>query len=89
MEGDGNYCHIHFLRSKKRTLIKTLLEMQYLLYNQNFFRAHKSHIVNLKHVDRYMTENRGQIEIVNESMILLSRDKRETFKERMKIMIDN
>ena len=87
IEGDGNYCHIHFLRSKKRTLTKTLLEMQYLLYNQNFFRAHKSHIVNLKHVDRYMTENRGQIEMVNGSMIPLSREKREAFKERMKAII--
>lgn len=57
LEGDGNYTWIILGDGQKFLVTKTLKELEVMMRFPQFFRAHKSFIVNLNHVDRYL---RGQ-----------------------------
>ncbi len=52
-----------------------------LLENRHFFHAHRSHIINLKFVTRYLNE--GYIELMNKHTIPLSKNKRKDFLSLM------
>jgi len=80
VEGDGNYCN--FILSDKRKILmsKKLGDAEELLSeNIDFFRAHKSHIINLKFVDRYVRGEGGDIIMADGTSIALSRNKKEEF----------
>jgi two-component system, LytTR family, response regulator len=82
VEGDGNYC-IFILRDKRKiTLSKKLGDAEDILKeNENFFRAHKSHIINLKFVDKYIRGEGGEIIMEDGASIALSRNKKDEFLE--------
>lgn len=57
LKAESNYTWV-FLETKEKHLIaKTLKEIEALLNFPQYFRAHKSYLVNLNHVDKYV---RGQ-----------------------------
>lgn len=56
-EGQSNYTHFHLTRNRKIIASKTLLEYDNLLVEQGFMRVHKSYLVNLKFVERYLHKN--------------------------------
>lgn len=80
IEGESNYCNF-FLKDKKKILLsKKLGDAEELLKeNQNFFRAHKSHIINLKYVEKYVRGEGGEILMSDGAAISLSRGKKEEF----------
>ncbi len=82
MEGDGNYCHFILKDKRKITISKKIGDAEELLKdNLNFFRAHKSHIVNLKFVEKYIRGDGGEIIMEDGTSISLSRNKKEEFLE--------
>ena len=80
IEGESNYCNF-FLKDKKKILLsKKLGDAEALLKdNQFFFRAHKSHIINLRYVDKYIRGEGGEIIMQDGTSITLSRAKKEEF----------
>jgi two-component system LytT family response regulator len=64
LEADGKYTNIRCI-GLKSTSIKNIGEFEELLNSEYFFRTHKSWIINLKHVKKY---------IKNDSQVLLSDD---------------
>lgn len=52
-EADVNYTHF-FLASGKVTVPRTLKEYDELLKGHNFIRIHKSHLVNIKYIRKYI-----------------------------------
>ena len=82
VEGDGNYCNFVLSDNRKILLSKKLGDAEELLAeNIDFFRAHKSHIINLKFVDRYIRGEGGDIIMTDGTSISLSRNKKEEFLE--------
>jgi two-component system, LytTR family, response regulator len=83
IEGDGNYCYF-FLSDKKKILIsKKLGDVENtLMDNDMFFRSHKSHIINLRYVERYVRGEGGEIVMNDSTVITLSRNKKDEFLER-------
>jgi len=82
IEGDGNYCNFIMADNRKILLSKKLGDAEELLVdNADFFRAHKSHIINLKFVDRYIRGEGGDIVMMDGVNIALSRNKKEEFLE--------
>lgn len=53
LEGDGAYTIVHLVNGKKHIATKILSEFEGLLMNNNFFRIHKSTIVNLEYVNEF------------------------------------
>lgn len=80
IEGESNYCNFFLKDTKKILLCKKLGDAETLLKdNQFFFRAHKSHIINVKYVDRYVRGEGGEIIMQDGTSITLSRAKKEEF----------
>ena len=82
-EADGNYTHI-FLTSKERLLIsRPLKEMEDLLSDETFFRVHKSHLINLNRIQKYVRADGGYIIMDDGRSIPLASRKRESFVEQL------
>lgn len=71
LEADSNYTWIYVLRTPKFLASKTLKELEEQLNHIDFIRAHKSHLVNRKHILQ-LTEN-GQLLLRDQSLIEVSR----------------
>jgi two-component system, LytTR family, response regulator len=84
LEADGSYCNIFLVNNEKVTTSKNLKHYEEALMGfPNFFRCHKSNIVNLK----FITEiNRGDGEILLEKNLkaMLSSDKTDTLIKKLK-----
>jgi two-component system LytT family response regulator len=79
IEGDRNYSYIYLKNGTKKLVTKTLIELEELLDSKGFFRCHKSHIVNVKHITSYSNGNYIQLsEIIS---IPISRRKKKLFIE--------
>ncbi|MFA6923101.1 MAG: LytTR family DNA-binding domain-containing protein [Bacteroidales bacterium] len=71
------YTNFYFLDGKKMLVSKTLKDFEELLSGYNFIRPHKSHLINLKYVKTYMRTDGGSIVMADETIIPVSRRKRE------------
>lgn len=60
-QSDANYTHIHTLSRKKITASKTIKYFEDILDDNMFFRVHKSHLVNLDHIETYTKGKGGHI----------------------------
>ncbi len=78
LEGYDGYTKIHLLDSTTITSSYNLGKFEKLL-NPNFYKCHKSHIINLDKVQHF--ENEGYIVLENEYRVRISRTKRKMFLE--------
>jgi len=61
LQSDSNYTHIFIMPNTKITTPKTLKFFEEILDSGQFFRTHKSHLVNLKYVVSYLKGKGGYI----------------------------
>jgi two-component system LytT family response regulator len=50
---DGNYTQIHLTHNRTVKVLRKLKEVNQLLVGNNFIRIHRSHLINLKHIQSY------------------------------------
>lgn len=80
LEADSCYTHIVMNDKTKHLASKTMATFEeVLLDNTLFFRAHKSHIVNLKFIKQYIRGEGGELIMQDGSYIALSRNKKQEF----------
>ncbi|HWY37753.1 MAG TPA: LytTR family DNA-binding domain-containing protein [Bacteroidia bacterium] len=77
LESDSNYTNVILTDGKKITSSKTLKDYENALNPNNFFRTHKTFIVNLNHVERFVRAEGGYIVMKDKVQIPVSRDKRQ------------
>lgn len=82
LQADGTYTHI-FTNGEKYTGTKNIKEYELLLADQNFFRSHNSHLINLNHVKRFSRLDGYFVQMSDGSMAEISRRKKEEFIELM------
>jgi two-component system, LytTR family, response regulator len=78
-ESDGNYTTFHLTGNKKIISSRTLGEYESLLESENFFRVHRSHIINLSHLVRYVKGEGGYVVMSDGSSVEVSRRKKQEF----------
>ena len=83
LEADGTYTHI-YSNGEKFTATKNIKEYEDILVEQNFFRSHKSHLINLKHVKKLSRVAGYFVQMSDGSQAEVSRRKQEEFIEMMK-----
>jgi len=76
-ESDRSYCHFHLADRTKITASKPLKEFGELLEEIDFFRIHKSHMVNLAHVKRFERAEGGYVIMPDDSRVPVSFRKRD------------
>jgi two-component system LytT family response regulator len=62
---------------------KTLKEIEKLLPERDFFRIHQSHLVNLRHVKKYIRGLGGEIVLTNGQHLKVARAKKDLLMERI------
>ena len=82
LQADGTYTHI-FICNEKYTGTKNIKEYEQILHDQNFFRSHNSHLINLKHVKRFSRLDGYFVHMSDGSVAEISRRKKEEFLELM------
>jgi two-component system LytT family response regulator len=62
-----------------------LVEFEDLLQEYSFFRVHKTHLVNLKHVIAYEKTDGGILQLSNGDKIPISRRRKEDVQKMLKV----
>lgn len=83
IEAEGSYCRFYLTDGRKFLVSKNLKKYQELLTENNFFRAHNSHLVNLYLVKKFIRHDEGLAEMVDGAKIPIARGKRELFLSQM------
>lgn len=71
-EGLRNYTKIIFQEGEEKIVSRTLLEFEKLLSTLGFIRIHRSHLVNLENVVRYIKAKGGMIELKTGELLKVS-----------------
>lgn len=85
-EAERSYTIFHLEGKKTVTVSKSLIEYDNLLQETQFFRIHKSFLVNLNHIKEYQRGEGGLVIMTNNAEIEVSRRKKEFFLNRMKVL---
>lgn len=85
-EADGNYTTVFFKNGDKQVASKTLKEFENLLCEHNFWRIHKSHLINLKYLKKYIKgEGGGNVVMTDNSEIEVSRRNKDAFLKQFNL----
>lgn len=82
-EAQGNYTDVFLNPSASLLITKTLKHYEAILPPSTFFRVHKSHIINLSYVRRFIRGKQGMIEMNDGTMIEVSLRKKETLLHKL------
>lgn len=80
-ESDNYYTKLFMTGGKTLMVSKTLKETEQLLTGYDFMRPHKSHLVNLKHINGFLKHDGGFIVMTDGTEVPVARRKREMVLE--------
>lgn len=83
-EADRAYCNFYLENKTRLTVSKPLKEFEEVLLTQNFMKTHKSHIVNLDHIEKYVRGANGYLVMSNGSSVPVSSRKKEEVLTRLR-----
>ena len=83
IESDGSYSVIYAADGRKYLVSKNIGEYESLLPEKYFFRIHKSHLVNIRKVKKYIRTDGYFAEMEDGSVIEIARRKKDEFLEAM------
>ena len=78
-ESDGPYTTFYIKNADKIMTSKNLKEYEDLLVDHNFFRVHKSYLINMGEIKRYIRGDGGQVIMSNTKALDVSKRKKEAF----------
>jgi two-component system LytT family response regulator len=73
---DGNYTTVFFEDNSRLLVAKTLKDLELLLAPYRFERIHKSHLVNLDHLKRYINRFTGEVEMSDGAVLPVAQRKK-------------
>lgn len=82
-ESDGNYTFFILKGGKRIVATRTLGDYEELLSEDHFIRIHRSHLINLDHVSRYIKGEGGYVVMSDGSEVEVSRRKKADFLDRI------
>lgn len=83
-EADDNYTHFYLTNGKTYLVSKTLKYFEELLSEFDFIRTHKSHLVNLQYITKYIKGKGGQLRMSDDSIIEVSVTRKKELLDRFK-----
>jgi len=76
-DAHDNFTDFYFVSKPKMMICRTLKFYEELLADSGFIRVHKSHLINLEHVQKYRKGKGGQLTMSNGSVIDVSPNKKD------------
>ena len=83
-EANDNYTNFYLTNGKKYLISKTLKYFDELLTEFDFIRIHKSHLVNLQYITKYVKGKGGQVRMTDDSYVDVSATRKKELLERFK-----
>ncbi len=83
-EAEDNYTHIHLADGTRLTASRTIKSYEDLLSEVNFYRVHKSHLINLNYMRKFVKGDGGYLVMDDNIKIEVSRRRRPAFLEKLK-----
>lgn len=91
-EADSDCAHIHFVKEKEKFVTKPLLAVEKHIQNHlgkhsSFFRIHQSHLINVNHLVKFVSEGKddgGFVQMLNGEKLPVSRRKKPGFNNYLK-----
>lgn len=83
-EAEDNYTHIHLNTGERITASKTIKAYESMLSGVNFYRVHKSHLINLNYMRKFVKGDGGYLVMIDGKKIEVSRRRRPAFMEQMR-----
>lgn len=83
-EANDNYTNVYLTGGKKLLVSGTLKHYEELLPEKDFVRVHHSHLINTRHMVRFLKEDGGYAVMSDGSKVEVSRRKREDFLKHLK-----
>ncbi|MEM9984558.1 MAG: LytTR family DNA-binding domain-containing protein [Bacteroidota bacterium] len=83
LEGDEGYTQIYLNLQATLTTTRRLKEWEHELKGYNFFRIHRSHLINLNYLKRYHRGQGGYVEMTDGTVIDVPRRRKEEFMRRL------
>ncbi len=81
-EGVDGYTKIYFENRKPMLSSNSIGHFNKLLENQDFYLVHKSHLINMDHIEKYLNE--GSLILTNNYKVPVSRNRRSDFLNSLK-----
>ena len=78
-KGDGAYTYFFMKGDEKLTVSKNIGEFENLLLERGFFRVHKSYLINLNEMRRYVRGEGGYVVMSNGHTVDVSKRRKEAF----------
>jgi two-component system LytT family response regulator len=82
-ESEDNYTRFFIKDHKPIMVSKTIKHFESLLEDHHFFRVHQSHLVNLKHVNKYVKGKGGYIIMEDDSDVPVSKRRKKPFLDKL------
>ena len=82
-EGERNYSRVFYQNGTSVLISRTLLEFDQLLVPHGFLRIHRSHLINLKYVERYLKTDGGIVEMSDKSKLRVSPNFKEDLLDKL------
>ena len=85
-DSDGNYTFFVLTTGKRILASRTLGEYEQMFIDDNFFRVHRSHLINLQHVKKYIKGEGGYVIMGDNSQVEVSRRNKTDFLEILSLI---
>ncbi|MEM1119599.1 MAG: LytTR family DNA-binding domain-containing protein [Bacteroidota bacterium] len=82
LKGEVNYTRFMLQKGEKLMTSKTLKEYENLLNDYGFYRIHQSYLINLRHVKEYIKGEGGEVVMINNDHLDVSRRRKAQFVAR-------
>jgi two-component system, LytTR family, response regulator len=76
-KSDSNYCELNLTGNRRIVASKTLKYFESNLPSTQFCRVHKSYLVNLHHIKKYLRRDGGELVMSDNKILPVSRNHRE------------
>lgn len=86
IESDGGYSTFYVCDGKKYVVSRNLKDYEDLLPEKEFFRIHKSHLINIRKVKKYIRTDGNFLEMEDGSIVEVARRKKDEFLQMMNYM---
>jgi len=83
-EAERAYCRFHLESGKKMLISKAMKEFEPILTQHQFVKVHKSYIVNVKHIEKYIRGTGGQLLMTDGSLVAVSARKKESLMQLLR-----
>jgi two-component system LytT family response regulator len=80
-ESSRNYTHFYLMEDRQVLASKTIKEFEDLLAPHGFIRIHKSHVINVAHLTRYIKGRGGEVVMTDGTVLPVSRERKDPLIE--------